>query len=77
MTVTVRAAAETDLEEAYEHYRSVRPELGDDFVTEFRRAVDRILQFPHGWQALDAEYRRCRLHAFHTVSSIELMMPDS
>ena len=64
MNVTVRAAAESDLEEAYDHYRAVRQELADDFVTEFRRAVDRILQFPDGWQPLDSEYRRCRLHRF-------------
>lgn len=31
---------------------------------EFRRAIDRILLFPNGWQPLDDVFRRCRLHRF-------------
>jgi plasmid stabilization system protein ParE len=64
MTVTVRAAAEADLEEAFDYYRSIRRDLGDGFLDEFRRAVDRILQYPRGWQPLDPTFRRCRLHRF-------------
>ena len=64
MTVAVRGGAEADLEDTFDHYESVRPGLGHDFLFEFRRAVDRMLQFPNGWQALDHEYRRCRLHRF-------------
>lgn len=64
MTVTMRAAADADLEEAFDHYESLRSGLGDEFLVEFRRAIDRILQFPNGWQALDAEYRRYRMHRF-------------
>ena len=62
--VTVRAAAEQDLEEAFDHYEAAKAGLGHEFVDEFRRAVDRILMFPRGWQPLDADFRRCRLHRF-------------
>ena len=64
MSVTVRPAAEADLEQAHTFYESQRPGLGDEFLTEFRRAIDRILQHPRAWQPLDAEYRHCRLHRF-------------
>ena len=64
MNVTLRGGSEADLKEAFDHYESARPGLGDEFLFEFRRAVDRILQFPNAWQSLDAEFRRCRLHRF-------------
>jgi plasmid stabilization system protein ParE len=64
MTVTMRAAAEADLEEAFAYYESVRPGLGRESVVEFRRAVDQIIRHPNAWQPLDSEYRRYRLHRF-------------
>ena len=64
MTVTVRAAAELELDDAFVHYSSIRGDLGEGFIDEFRRAVDQILLHPRGWQSLDSEYRRCRLHRF-------------
>ena len=64
MTVTVRGGAESDLEEVFDHYDSARRGLGTEFLIEFRKAVDRIVQNPRAWQPLDQEYRRCRLHRF-------------
>ena len=64
MITIVQRAAERDLEEGFEYYERVRAGLGTDFVTEFRRAVDRILTFPRGWHALDDLYRRCQFQRF-------------
>ena len=64
MTAEMTGLAEEDLEEAFDHYEALRAGLGVAFVTEFRRAVDLILSYPGAWQAMDAVYRRCRLHRF-------------
>ena len=63
MTTVLFEPAETDLEQAFDHYQGIRAGLGAAFIQEFRRA-DRILAHPRAWQALDSTYRRCRLHRF-------------
>lgn len=64
MRVAVRAAAESDLEAAFDFYETERRGLGTEFLLEFRRAVDRMVNHPRAWQALGEGYRRCRLHRF-------------
>jgi plasmid stabilization system protein ParE len=64
MTVILLPGAEEDLDEAFSYYEARQRGLGDDFLDEFRHAVDRILQFPHGWHPMDEVYRRCQLHRF-------------
>src|SRR4051812_33451870 len=64
MTVLLLEPAEENLEEIFDYYETRRPGWGDVLLTEFRRAVDRILQFPHGWHPLNDNYRRCELHRF-------------
>jgi toxin ParE2 len=64
MTVILLPQAEDDLAEAFDYYEAARPGLGSEFVTEFRHSVEKILQYPRGWQVLDDPYRRCRLHRF-------------
>lgn len=64
MNVRMLGQAEDDLAEAFDYYQDARQGLGVEFIEEFRRAVDRILQFPFGWAPLDDVYRRCRLNRF-------------
>ena len=64
MTVVLTSHADSGLEEAFDYYEAARAGLGDEFLTEFRRGVDRILQYPRAWQPLDAHFRRCRLNRF-------------
>lgn len=64
MKAIILEDGENDLEEGYAHYEALRLGLGGEFVEEFRRAVERMLQHPGAWQALDETYRRCRLHRF-------------
>lgn len=64
MIAVILAEAEEDLEHAFGYYEGKRHALGLEFIEEFRRGVDRILEHPHAWQPLDATYRRYRLHRF-------------
>lgn len=56
--------AAADLEEAFDHYRAIRPELATGLVADFGRAVDRIVAFPDAWHPRDDVYRRCRLRKY-------------
>lgn len=64
MTASILKDAEDDLERAFDYYEQQRSGLGGEFVGEFRRAVERILEHPNAWQPLDDTYRRCRFHRF-------------
>lgn len=64
MNVSMLAQAEAELEEAFDYYQLQRPGLGLELLDEFRRGVDRIVEFPNAWQALDDLYRRYRLRRF-------------
>lgn len=58
------ARANRDLSQAFEYYESEQPGLGERFIDEFRRAVDRIIAHPSAWSILDGEIRKCRLNRF-------------
>jgi plasmid stabilization system protein ParE len=64
MNTLILAEAEEDLERAFDYYNSRAGGLGQQFIDEFRRALELILEYPAAWQPLDATYRRCRLHRF-------------
>jgi len=64
MTARILSEAENDLERAFDYYQSQRHGLGVEFLDEFRRSVECILEHPGAWQPLDATYRRYRLHRF-------------
>ena len=64
MIVITLPLAERDLEETFDHYEVIRAGMGEEFLIEFRRAVDRILTHPNAWQKMDDLHRRCQLHRF-------------
>ena len=64
MNVIFRDEAADELDWAFEHYRTIHPDLAADLLVQFRRGVDRILTFPSAWQPLDETYRRYRLNRF-------------
>ena len=64
MIVILLPGAEDDLDDAFRHYETRRRGLGEDFLEEFRRGVERILRFPLAWHPMDETYRRCQLHRF-------------
>ena len=64
MTAIALDEAEDDLQRAFDYYELQRAGLGGELVHEFRRGVERIIEFPNAWQRLDETYRRYRLHRF-------------
>lgn len=64
MNAVILSEAEEELEVAFDYYEQRNRGLGKELVTEFRRSLELILQFPKAWQPLDRKYRRCRLHRF-------------
>ncbi len=64
MRLRYAQAAETDLAAAVAYYDGQSPGLGDSFLDEADAAAGRIAGFPHAWQKLSANTRRCRLHRF-------------
>jgi len=58
------AVAELELDEAVSYYDRQRAGLGREFATEVSRAAGRILEYPHAWQQLGDETRRCQLNRF-------------
>lgn len=64
MKIEFLAVAEQELEEAVDYYNQQKAGLGDDFAKEVKRALERILQFPHAWTPLSKRARRCRTQKF-------------
>ena len=57
-------AARDELVEAVAYYDRQDESLGDAFLTEVKRAVARIREFPTAWAAVSPRSRRCRLARF-------------
>jgi plasmid stabilization system protein ParE len=49
MRLEIADAALDEAEQARDHYAGIQPELGADFLAEFRRSVDLILAYPTAW----------------------------
>lgn len=64
MNFRLLSPARQELREAARFYEDCVPGLGHDFLREVRAAIRRITQWPHAWQPLDEEIRRCRTHRF-------------
>lgn len=64
MKVRYARAAEADLIAAVAYYDGLASGLGDRFLDEVDSALARVASFPHAWQKLSPNTRRCRLHRF-------------
>ncbi len=56
--------ATTELDEAVTYYNSEHAGLGDDFILEFVRSLERIKAYPQAWQPFTQDTRRCQLRRF-------------
>ncbi|MEH1859127.1 MAG: type II toxin-antitoxin system RelE/ParE family toxin [Nostoc sp.] len=56
--------AKQELDNAVAYYDNISREMGDAFVTEVERALNRIEQFPQAWTQLSKNTRRCRIASF-------------
>jgi hypothetical protein len=59
MKVEFLSTAETELVEAVSYYNEQRDGLGDQFATEVKQTITRILRFPDAWTRLSGRTRRC------------------
>ncbi len=64
MNVEFLAAAETELDQAYQWYEQQQPGLGKQFLSEFDAAIRRITAFPKSYVLIDTDIRRCLIKRF-------------
>jgi plasmid stabilization system protein ParE len=66
-TAVLRPAAQKDVAEGDAWYEEKRPGLGDRFLLEVQRSLDRILENPRGYQRIHKEFRQLPLSHFPYV----------
>ena len=64
MTCRLLSPAQSDLAHAMEYYERASPGLGQEFLIEFERTVQRIVLNPEAWTKVSAHSRRCRTRRF-------------
>ncbi|MFW5711342.1 MAG: type II toxin-antitoxin system RelE/ParE family toxin [Spirochaetota bacterium] len=64
MKISFLEIAQHELDEAIAYYNSQRTGLGDEFLLEILRLLDRIGEFPEAWHPISKNVRRCRLRQF-------------
>ena len=64
MEVRLLEIAQIELYETVDYYNSQSPGLGDEFLLEFIKTTDRIIQFPKAWHPYTKTTRRCQLKRF-------------
>ena len=56
--------AREELEQATAHYAEESERLGQEFLTEFENAIQRIRDFPEAWGLIGKNVRLCQLTRF-------------
>jgi toxin ParE2 len=64
MRIKFLEIAQIELDEAIGYYNYESPGLGDAFLTEVLRALDRIGKFPVAWHPCSKRTRRCQTRRF-------------
>jgi plasmid stabilization system protein ParE len=64
MVIRFLEIARLELDEAVEYYNNESAGLGNQFLAEVLRAIDRIGEFPEAWHRLSQRTRRCRTRRF-------------
>lgn len=57
-------AAQAELDEGFEYYESLQPDLGFRFVSKIKKAVLRIESHPKAWHPLSKNTKRCLVNGF-------------
>lgn len=65
MTIRFLRPAKADLDDAAAYYNRQREGLGDEFVWEVDRTIQRILEQPNAWGHSKKGTRRCRVDRFN------------
>lgn len=64
MNIRFLQIAEIELDEAVAFYNYEACGLGNNFLCEVLKALDRILEFPEAWQPCSAKARKCLVRRF-------------
>jgi plasmid stabilization system protein ParE len=56
--------AQGELEDAVAYYDSINRELGETFINEVARTIERIEKLPEAWAKLSENTRRCPIVGF-------------
>jgi len=64
MEIQFLEVAQSELDEAISYYNFESPGLGEEFLIEIVKTLDRIKQFPHAWQPFSLDTRRCLTRRF-------------
>jgi plasmid stabilization system protein ParE len=64
MEVRFLDVAQQELDEAVEYYNAESSGLGDQFLIEVLRCLERIRQFPQAWHPFTQNSRRCQTRRF-------------
>jgi plasmid stabilization system protein ParE len=56
--------AQRELDEAVEYYNTESPGLGEQFLLEVLRTLERIRQYPEAWHPFTQNTRRCQTRRF-------------
>lgn len=64
MQIRFLEIAQIELDEAIDYYNYEESGLGEDFLTEVLKSLDRIGQFPEAWHPCSKRTRRCKTRRF-------------
>jgi mRNA-degrading endonuclease RelE of RelBE toxin-antitoxin system len=64
MRIRFLEIAGIELDEAIQYYNHEARGLGDDFLVEAVKALDRIAKFPEAWHTCSNRTRRCQMRRF-------------
>jgi hypothetical protein len=64
MKIRFLEIAQIELDQAVAYYNSKSPGLGDDFLDEVVKALNRIGEYPDAWHRLSKRTRRCQKRRF-------------
>lgn len=64
MDIRFLDVAQTELDNAVEYYNSKSSGLGDEFLLEALKTLERIRTFPNAWRPFTDNTRRCQLSRF-------------
>ena len=73
MDIRFLDVAQTELDEAIEYYNSKSPGLGDAFLVETLKALERIRHFQKAWHPFSDNTRRCQLNRFPYALTYQLL----
>jgi plasmid stabilization system protein ParE len=64
MSFSFHPEAEAEFNKAIDYYENIEPGLGYDFALEVYSTIQRIVEFPKAWAALEGEIKRSLVGRF-------------